>query len=686
VSSGAVSSGAVSSSALRFWRRDPRPWWSWAGLIAVAMLALGLFTWSLSRNGMGNAYYAAAVKSASTSWKALFFGALDPGSFITVDKLPASLWIQGLSARLFGFSSWSILLPQALAGVASVLILYRLVRRWQGDVAGILAALAFALTPVAVVMFRLNNPDALLTLLLLAAAWALWSALEKGSTWILMGCGALVGFAFLTKMLEALVVLPAFALVYVVCARPRLGRRLLQVMAAAAALVVSSAWWVAIVELWPAAGRPFIGGSADNSVLDLVFSRSAGYLGSAGPVPNFSGAAGWLRIFNAELGGQISWLVPLALVGLGAGLWLTRRRGRTDLARAGYLLWGAWTLLYLGVFSWATGVLHPYYAVILAPSVAALAGAGSVAMWRLGRANRRLAWLLPGAVVGTAVLSAYLLGRTPGYAPGLATAVVVAGSLAAAGLFLVILRVVNAKTLTVGVAVVATACVLAGPTAYSLSTVSRSVTGALAAAGPASAAQLPGGMPGAGGLAALPGPPSAALGDLAAAGQPGAETAVDQSLVDYLVANRGSAEFLVAVAGAQAAQSIIIATGEPVMAMGGFSGADPCPTPAQLQEMSAAHRIRYVLVGGNRGPGGPIGPLAASETASPAAPAAGEPTSNYGPPAGASAGSVGGLPGGPGISGGPSASIEQWVRQNGTVVDATEYGGSSGSGTLYRLW
>ncbi len=157
---------------LRSWRPESRPWWSWTGLGLIAILALALFTWGLSRNGMGNEYYAAAVKSEAVSWKAWFFGSLDPGSFITVDKLPAALWLEGLSARLFGFSSWSMLLPQALAGVASVLIVYRLVRRWQGDVAGLLAALAFALTPVAVVMFRFNNPDALLTLLLLTAAWA----------------------------------------------------------------------------------------------------------------------------------------------------------------------------------------------------------------------------------------------------------------------------------------------------------------------------------------------------------------------------------------------------------------------------------------------------------------------------------------------------------------------------------
>ncbi len=673
--------GAAIKSRLRFWRRDPRPWWAWAGLGGIAALALVLYTWSLSRNGMGNPYYAAAVKSGSVSWKAFFFGSLDPGSFITVDKLPASLWVQELSARLFGFSSWSMLLPQALAGVASVLILYRLVRRWQGEVAGLLAALALALTPVAVVMFRFNNPDAFLTLLLLAAAWALWSALERGSTWSLVGCGALVGFAFLAKMLEALVVLPAFVLVYLICGPPKLGRRLLQVLAAGVALVVSCGWWVAIVELWPAASRPYIGGSSNNSVFDLVFSRTAGYLsssgggapgglpgGGAGGGANFSGGAGWLRMFNSQLGGQISWLVPLALAGMLAGLWITRHGRRNDRARAGYLLWGAWTLLYLVVFSLAKGVLHPYYAVILAPSIAALVGGGSVAMWQLGRQRRWLSWLLPVAVAGTAVLSAYLLRRTPSYLPGLSVAVAVAGLVAALGLGLVISRLIRVKTLTIGAATLAAACVLAGPAAYSLSTVAASISGPLAAAGPAAASQSPlgGGFGDSGGpprdatQIALAEAPPGMIGNMDGGPQPGGEATLDQSLVDYLLANKSDAEFLVAVQGAGSAEAFIIATGEPVMAMGGFSGSDPWPTLAQFQELVSAHKLRYVLVGGGQSLGGPDG--------GDRFPGGGD-----------------GFPGGGGGSG-ASSSVVQWAAKNGTAVDSGEYGGSSSGGTLYRLW
>ncbi len=229
-------------------RQGRRPWWAIAGLAAIAALTAALYFWSLSRNGMANSYYAAAVKSASLSWKAFLFGSLDPGSFITIDKPPASIWLMALSARVFGFSSWSMLVPQALAGLASVLVLHHLVRRWAGDVAALLAALVLSLTPVAVLIFRYNNPDALLTLLLLLAAWAVWAALETGTTWKLGLAGAALGLAFLTKMLMAFLVAPAFLAVYLVCGRGRLVRRAVRLAAPIAAMAVVGGWWLAVVE------------------------------------------------------------------------------------------------------------------------------------------------------------------------------------------------------------------------------------------------------------------------------------------------------------------------------------------------------------------------------------------------------------------------------------------------------
>jgi 4-amino-4-deoxy-L-arabinose transferase-like glycosyltransferase len=660
----------------RTWIGRDRPWWSYAAPAAIAVLATLLYTWGLSRNGMGNSYYAAVVKSATLSWKAFLFGSLDPGSFITVDKPPFAFWAQALSARVFGFSSWSMLLPQALAGVAFVLVVYRLVKRWSGEIAAVLAALAMALTPVAVVMFRFNNPDALLTLLLLLAAWALWSALERAATWKLALAGALVGLAFTTKMLEAFIVLPAFAIVYLICAKPSIGRRLLHLLAAAVAVVAFSSWWVAVVALWPAASRPYIGGSTNNSVLDLVFSRTGGYFssgGAGGGSPNFSGSAGWLRIFNAQLGDQISWLVPLALLGLVAGLWVTLRKPRTDLQRAGFILWGAWIMLFLVVFSGAKGVLHPYYTVVLAPSIAALVGGGSVALWRLSSRERWLAWLLPAGVVGTAVWSGSLLGRTDGYFPGLAAGIMAVGFLAALLLGLVLARLVTARSLVYGAIVASTASLLAGPFAYGVSTISRNVTGSFAAAGPGfsslrpsitgGSAQVIASMGASSGVRYGPptgtapwgGAPDGAapegrppVGGLPGLGNMGDDDlSVDDALITYLQKNKGDATYLVAVQGSQAAVPIILATGEPVMAMGGFSGGDPAPTLAQLQSMVAHGMVHYVLISGGRVAGGPGGP---------------------------------GSP-----DGGSLSRIAQWVTANGTAVSASEYGGSSGTDTLFYL-
>ena len=489
-----------------------------------------LYTWGLSSVGWGNSYYAAAVKAGTKSWKAFFFGAIDPGSFITVDKPPAAFWVQTLSARIFGFSSLSILLPEAMAGVGSVLILHRLVRKWAGDVAAHLSALAMALTPVAVVMFRYNNPDAFLTFLLLASAWALWSAIETGRTRALVLCGALLGLAFQTKMLQAFIVLPGFALVYLWAGRPQLRRRLLQLLAGGAALLVSAGWWVAAVTLWPAASRPYIGGSSDNSILNLIFGYNglSRVLGSSGPGGGpggggppgagggFGGTPGWLRMFNSELGGQIAWLLPLAAVGLVAGLWLTRRARRTDRGRAGWVLWGSWAVVTFVVFSNAQGIFHPYYTVALAPAVAALAGAGAVALWRLGGRVRSMSWVLPAAVLATAGLAVALLDRTPSDVSWLRGAIVLSAVLACVAL--VLARQFRRRALLVGGAALAAVALLAGPTAYSLTTVRNPSSGPLAAAGPSSTAGGPRGIGGPGGFGG---------------GGPGASAAtVDQALKD----------------------------------------------------------------------------------------------------------------------------------------------------------
>ncbi len=622
----------------RFYRR-PRSWWPVATLVGIAILTLFLYTWALSRNGMANSYYSAAVKSATISWKAFFFGSLDPGSFITVDKPPVSLWVQALSARLFGFSSWSILLPQALAGVASVLVLHRMVRRWAGEIPALIASVAFALTPVAVVMFRYNNPDALLVLLLLLAAWAVWSARESGSTWKLVAAGALLGFAFLTKMLEAVTVVPAVATVYLSSGPRRLRRRALQLVAALGAFIVCAGWWIAIVELWPKSTRPYIGGSNNNSIIELIFSRSGGYGGTSSGVNFLSGSPGWLRLFNHQLGGQISWLLPLALTGLVVGLWVTRPASRTDKKRAGYRLWGLWTVVMMAIFNYVTGTFHSYYVVIMAPGIAALAGAGSVDLWRVSRGHRWLAWLLPAVVLGSALWSAVLLGRISGYAPGLATVVIVLGSAGAIALFAATFIRSRERILTYGAVAVAVIALSAGPLAYAVSTIGRTVSGNQATAGPSTTWSNDEGS-------------GASTDGSTITVETSGDFLVDKSLLAYLEDHRASTKYLVAVEGSSSAVPIILATGDPVMAIGGYRQRDPVPTVAQFAAMVASDQVHYALIEGGQS-------------------TSGESTST--------------TVGSPATASDTAGEVVQWIIENGTIVDSADYEGSTSQGVLYYL-
>ena len=236
----------------------------------MALTAL-LYLWDLTRNGWANDFYAAAVQAGTKSWKAFFFGSFDSANFITVDKTPASLWVMELSGRVFGFNQWSMLVPQALEGVASVALLYAAVRRWFGPAAGLVAGLVLALTPVAALMFRFNNPDALLVLLMTAAAYTLVRAVENGRTRWLVFCGVLLGFAFLAKMLQAFLVVPGFAIAYLWAGAPRsLLRRAWQTVVMGAGIIVGAGWWVLIAELTPAADRPYFGGSTNNNILQLA--------------------------------------------------------------------------------------------------------------------------------------------------------------------------------------------------------------------------------------------------------------------------------------------------------------------------------------------------------------------------------------------------------------------------------
>ncbi|GAA2753985.1 ArnT family glycosyltransferase [Amnibacterium kyonggiense] len=424
-----------------------QPLWVRPSAIGLLLLTAVLYIWGLASSGDANSFYAAAAQAASKSWKAWFFGSLDSANFITVDKPPASLWVMGLSIRLFGYSSWSLLVPQALMGVGSVALVFATVRRSLAAfsastraAAGLLAGSVLALTPAAVLMFRFDNPDALLVLLMSAAAYAVVRALPRASWRWLALAGALLGFAFLTKMLQGLLVLPAFGAVYLLAAPAPLLKRVAHLAVAAGALVVAAGWWVLVVAVWPASARPYIGGSTNNTVLDLVFGYNGfGRLfGSSGNVgggsgtsgSSFGGATGLLRLFSSEMGLEVSWLLPSALLLLAMGLVLRGRRSRLDPVRAGLLLWGGWLVVTGLVFSFMSGTVHPYYTVALAPAIGALAGLGGAVVW-----SHRDGWTgrfgLAVAAGAASVWGFALLSENSAWLPWLRWVLLVGGLLAA---------------------------------------------------------------------------------------------------------------------------------------------------------------------------------------------------------------------------------------------------------------
>jgi len=495
------------------------PQWARPALFGLLALTALLYLWDLSRNGYANDFYAAAVQAGTKSWKAAFFGSFDSSNFITVDKTPASLWVDELSAKIFGFNSWSLLAPQAVEGVASVALLYAAVRRWFGPSAGLIAGAVLALTPAAALIFRFNNPDALLVLLMTAAGYAVQRALERDRTRWLVLAGLLLGFAFLTKMAQAFLVLPGFGVAYLWAGPARLGRRIWQLLAGLGGVIVGAGWWIAIAQLTPAADRPYFGGSTDNNILELALGYNGlgrldgsetGSIGGGGG-SSFGGATGVFRLFKSEFGGQVSWLIPAALISLGALLWISRRAPRTSRVRAFALLWGGWLLVTGVVFSYMQGIIHPYYMVALAPAIGALVGVGAISLLQSGLTAVGRAVAAVGVLV-TGIWAYELLERTPEWLPWLRWTVLLAGVLGAISIFAVpeLLRRTDrnhvaasgrrrAPALVYAPMALAIVAGLGGPLAYSLDTANSTHTGSIPSAGPTVAGSFGGGPGGAGG-------------------------------------------------------------------------------------------------------------------------------------------------------------------------------------------
>ncbi|KQZ67199.1 ArnT family glycosyltransferase [Nocardioides sp. Root151] len=599
-------------------RAVPRPVWERAALAGLLLGTAVLYLWGLSESGWANSFYAAAAQAGSESWKAFLFGSSDAANSITVDKTPLSLWPMALSIRIFGLSSWSLLVPQALIGVGSVALLHATVRRTTGSVgAGLLAGAILALTPVAVLMFRFDNPDAMLVLLLIGSIHATVRALEspRAMRWLALG-GALVGLAFLTKMLQAFLVLPALAAAYALFAVVPWRRRIGHLLVALGSMILAAGWWIAVVELWPASSRPYIGGSQDNSILELTlgyngFGRLTGdETGSVGG-GNGWGETGFWRMFNSEIGGQASWLLPAALVLGIAGLWFSRKNGVAGRrARAGLTLWMGWLVVTWLTFSYMAGIFHAYYTVALAPAVAAVVAIALHGLWQ-----KRESLVVSGVLAFvTALTSAWafvLLDRAGDWHPWLKYVVVTVGL--ACALMLGVVRILPQRVAVV-VAAGALVAVLAGPFAFSLATAATPHTGSIPSAGPSGT----GGMAGMGGMGgARPGGAGGPGGTGTGTGTGSLLNGSDPStaLTELLLQNSDAFTWVAAASGSNAASGYQLATEEPVMAIGGFNGSDPSPTLARFQEYVADGEVHWYIAGGGMGGmgGGMRGSGASSE-------------------------------------------------------------------------
>jgi 4-amino-4-deoxy-L-arabinose transferase-like glycosyltransferase len=667
--------------------READPAWSRPLLWLVGLLAGALTLWGLTRSGYANIYYAEAAQAASRSWWAWLTNSVDTSGLVSLDKGPLSNMLMGLSGRLLGFSSFSMLLPEALCGIASVLLLHNVMRRTLGHRAALLAALMLALTPIFVAMSRFNNPDSLLVLCEIAAAWALVRALESGHTRHLLLCGLFIGLAFNVKMLAAYLVVPGLALAFLIAGKGRLRRSIAQLAAGAGAMLAVSFVWYGAMMLIPAPHRPFVGDTTDNSWFSLIFganglSRVASNGAAAGPTGagSFGGAAGLTRLFNPIVGGQISWLLPLALLGLLLGLWARRRAPRTDAARSAYILWGGWGVVSWVIFSFSEGIFHPYYTTALAPAVAVLAAGGLVEMW--DRARRSAVWAaaLGAVAIGTAVWAAVLLARASGFVPWLAPTAIVLAALAGGALLLARVQSLrrphppSVRVLLPFAAVAGLLSVLAGPTSYAIATVGDTLSdgnplagpagvSANFAAGPAFAARRAGASGPSGPLSIQP-PSGFAQGSAPpqspprGIGFPGigpggpnatpvqgggaAGTSVSNAVIKYLESHQASTKYMVAAVGSNTAGAIALQSGRSVIDMGGFVGADPAPTLAQVEHLIDTGQLHYILLG-----------------------------------------SQGARPGGTGASNAAIEARDRWIESHGTVVHVPGQSTAGSGATLY---
>ena len=683
--------------------------WERIALAAVLLLSIFMNFFQLGQGSYGNLYYAAGVRSMTDSLHNFFFVSYDPGGFVTVDKPPVGFWLQAISSKIFGFTPFSIFLPQALCGVLAVLLLYFLVRRHFGVAAGIVAALALAVSPISVVTNRNNTIDSTLALALLLAAWAMIRAAESGKLrWLLLS-GVFVGLGFNIKMSEAYLVLPALFMTYLICAPRTWWTRIWHLALFVVVFFALSLSWVVAVDLTPASQRPYVGSTQTNSEVSLAFGYNGlnrlriGNTGRGGPRPpratnastgttrtgttgtgaartgatgssaqngaagrtantagraqgfqgggNFAeaGAPSIFRLFGISLGGQIAWLLPFAFFGVLALAWQRRFNFQRDRQQLALVLWGFW-LLAMAAFFTLDSSFHQYYMTELAPGVSAMVGIGLVTMWGDYRARGWRGWLLPLALVVTAGAQIYMLSSFPAWSSWLTPVIGVLVGLTV--LILLVLRIrpslqVHKSLAQTGVITVALGmlALLIAPTVWSGYSVLRNTESSAPNAGPSFQANAS--LARTSATTARGANGQAAQNPFAGGFGGDSSTQTNTALISYLEAHQGSTKFLVATASSGNASPIILATNKPVMALGGFGGGDPILTVNELQTLIKNGTVRYFLL---------------------AAPRATQAAINQLPPRALAAGR-GGFGG---FGGGQNNAVTSWVTSNCKVVPASQ--------------
>jgi len=574
----------------------------WLAIAGVLLLSAILQLARLGEQGWGNPYYAATVRSMLLDRDLWFFASFDPAGWVSVDKPPFGFWVQSASSRLFGFHGWALLLPQALATIGSVALIWRVVRDRFGPVAGVLSALVLALTPITVATGRTNTIDPLLVLVLLIAVWALQRAIDRSALrWLLLS-GAMIGIGFLTKMLQAYLVLPAWAAAWVLADAMRSWRRRTAALVAAGlVVVVVSASWLVIVDRTPASERPYVGSSSGNSAIELAI----GYNGlqrllgdrdetSGAPSPGRilsafgaieTGSPGPLRLFNPFLAAQASWLLVVAIVGgmcawRVAGPWLALPLGR---AQAALVLWGGWLLTAIAFFSVAAQ-FHRYYLVMLGPPIAALTGIGAVDLWTLYRRPGVGGWVLPGTVGACTAIAMLIVARVPGISAAVLPVTLIIGAISTVLLIAgrLVARVDLRRTLASLGCAAAVIALAIGPAIWSSWSVTHPVDSTLPAAGPGTSL-----VPSLGGSSDDANAPSFALDRI---------SPPDPATLAFLNRNHRTERFPLATLNAMSAAPYIIYEAMPVAALGGFVGQDPIVSPPRLRQMIERGDVRFVLL------------------------------------------------------------------------------------------